>query len=243
MARLRIGDLLVAAGLIDEMQLSAALSHQRQWGGRLGDILVDKNFVDEMHLWKGLSKQLNLPLVSLPDLEIPRAVLTSFPVDLAQRHDVFPVRVQDREMLLATSAPGSVDALDEIAFRTGCKVRVVLAPPREIEWAIRHHYLGDPAPCPPPRTRRHVPDAGFEIVHSDHGYADESGDVFSSSATPGTGGSFTASVGPAGDAEAIARMETNLRATTHMLRLLVDTCVQRGLFSREEYLERMRRIG
>lgn len=249
MARMRIGDLLIAAGLIDEMQLSAALSHQRQWGGRLGDALVDKGFLDEMMLWKGLSKQLGLPLVSLPDLEIPASVVAALPAELAQRYDVFPVRVQDRELVLATSDPGNVDMLDEIAFRTGLKVRPALAPPREIEWAIRHYHLGDASPCPPPRTRRVLVTDRFEVVHTDHAYRDDTGDVFASSpapspapASPPASRNLVASVGPASDAEAIQRVEARLRETTHLLRLLVDTCVQRGLFSREEYLERMRRM-
>ena len=60
MARLRIGDMLVKARLIDEMQLSSALAHQKKWGGRLGDVLIELGFLDEMMLWKGLSKQLGL---------------------------------------------------------------------------------------------------------------------------------------------------------------------------------------
>ena len=40
MARIRLGDLLLQAGLIDEMQLQSAVARQRQWGGKLGDVLV-----------------------------------------------------------------------------------------------------------------------------------------------------------------------------------------------------------
>jgi len=34
--RKKVGDLLKEAGLIDDFQLEAALSHQRNWGGKLG---------------------------------------------------------------------------------------------------------------------------------------------------------------------------------------------------------------
>ena len=45
--RIKIGDLLVKAGVITELQLKAALAEQSQWGGKLGDILVRMEFVTE----------------------------------------------------------------------------------------------------------------------------------------------------------------------------------------------------
>lgn len=256
---MRIGDLLLAAGLVDEMQLTAALSHQRQWGGRLGDVLVELGFVAEVMLWKGLAKQLSLPLVSLPTMQIAADCLQAIPHELAQRHGVFPVRLRGRELFLATSEPINVTALDDVAFRTGLKVRPVLAPPREIEWAIRRHYFADPVPCPPPRAKRVLSgDDPLEIIHTDR-------DRSPSPAVPVTASSDTVPSSPAMgdehsmarmgpephdrrttadcDAEAIARVSARLQETTELLRLIVDTCVQRGVFSREEYLECVRRLG
>ena len=37
----KLGDFLIEAGLIDDMQLQAALAHQRNWNGRLGSILIE----------------------------------------------------------------------------------------------------------------------------------------------------------------------------------------------------------
>ena len=44
---MRLGEMLLAAGLIDEFQLNSALSYQRNWGARLGACLVrlSYNFV------------------------------------------------------------------------------------------------------------------------------------------------------------------------------------------------------
>src|SRR5690242_12330175 len=122
MPRMRIGDMLVKAQLIDEIQLQAALSSQRQWGGKLGDILVDQGFLDEMMLWLGLSKQLDVPLVSLPDLVIPPNVLPLLPADMCEKLDIFPIIRDDRTLTLATSDPNNIGALDDVAFRTGLKV-------------------------------------------------------------------------------------------------------------------------
>lgn len=154
MARIKIGDLLVKAGLIDEMQLQAGLAHQRQWGGKLGDALVANGFLDEMMLWKGLSRQLGVPLVSLPEHAFPPAIEKVVPIDLCRKHSIVPLSRDTREVVIATSEPNNIAGIDEVAFRVGARLRVVLAPDREVEWAVRRLYNGDLAPCPPPRLRR-----------------------------------------------------------------------------------------
>ena len=55
--RIRIGDLLVKAGVITDLQLKAALAEQSQWGGKLGDILVRMEFITEEVLVRALAKQ------------------------------------------------------------------------------------------------------------------------------------------------------------------------------------------
>ncbi len=156
MARVRIGDLLIQAGLIDEFQLKAGLAHQKQWGGRLGDALIDLGAVDEMMLYKGLAHQLQMRLVSLEELEteLTDKVLAATPRTLCEQHSVFPVALRGGELTLAVADPTNVAAVDDVQFRTGKTVRTVLAPQREIDWAIQRHYFNQRMPCPPPRTRR-----------------------------------------------------------------------------------------
>jgi hypothetical protein len=50
MARVRIGELLMRQGRIDELQLQSALAHQSRWGGRLGRAVVHLGFLDEATL-------------------------------------------------------------------------------------------------------------------------------------------------------------------------------------------------
>src|SRR5207245_1672131 len=46
--RIRIGDLLVRAGVITELQLKAALAEQQQWGGKLGSITQGKKIETQL---------------------------------------------------------------------------------------------------------------------------------------------------------------------------------------------------
>lgn len=236
---------MVKAGLIDEMQLQSALARQRQWGGKLGDILVNNGFLDEMMLWRGLSKQLGVQLVSLPELKLPAGIEKQVPLELCEKHSIFPLQRDDKALTVATSDPGNVGGIDEVAFRLGVRLKIVLAPDREVQWAIRHHLQGDPSPCPPPRERRVL------------------GEAPSSPSSPSSPPSPTPSLPPQGAATPIAELarlaaaqaqavanttaptpetEAMIRETAHLLRFLVEACAQRGIFTREEYLQKLKSI-
>ncbi len=63
--KLRIGDLLVDSGIINEDQLKQALNEQRSTGRRLGQTLVQMKLVQEDDLLNILSEQLEIPYVRL----------------------------------------------------------------------------------------------------------------------------------------------------------------------------------
>lgn len=238
---MRIGDMLMRAGLIDEMQLSAALAHQRQWGGRLGDALIEKGFLDELMLYKGLAHQSGVPLVSLPSLDIARTAVATVPREMCERHEIVPIALGERELTVATADPSNVNGTDEVQFATGLKVKVVLAPAREIDWALRRFFRGDTSPCPPPRSRGdRVPTGQMQIIQMGHGASPLPPSTVEGEALPPDP---TLHLGDPVRAreDRVRDMEESLRQTTALLRLLVDTCVSRGIFTREEYLERMRR--
>ncbi|MCR8632576.1 glycosyltransferase family 2 protein [Paenibacillus radicis (ex Xue et al. 2023)] len=45
--KMRMGDLMVAEGLVTQAQLEEAMEHQKKFGGRLGDIVSEMGFVDK----------------------------------------------------------------------------------------------------------------------------------------------------------------------------------------------------
>ena len=261
-ARIRLGDLLVQARLIDEVQLQSALAHQRQWGGKLGDVLVLNDFLDEMMLWRGLSKQLGVELVSLPDHTFVPGIERQLPFDLCQRHHVVPLARDDKGLTLATSDPNNLAGIDEIAFRAGTRLRLKLAPEREIEWALRRLYHGEVSPCPPPRVRRVVSPAPppplaaapIQVMHlgnDTHTPLSElaamtariaASSTAMSAAMSASASSAMAPAMPWWNEPTASDAEVAIRETAHLLRFIVEACVKRGLFSREDYLERFRSL-
>lgn len=283
MPRMRLGDMLIRAGLIDEMQLNSALSHQRQWGGKLGDILVQQDVLDEMMLWRGLSRQLDVPLVSLTEIRILPELLAALPAEMCERLEIVPISRDDRSITIATSDPNNIGALDEVAFRTGLKVKTVLAPAREVEWALRAGYHGERSPCPPPRQKRRF-DTQLEIgtpvdpsraqplprspsrppqfvaptqppqyaaTGLPHAHtpvpntplAEIAAARFStpSRSAPGVGAPpvGTPMAPPAGVRPDGLSVEEQLTQANDLLRALVELCIQRGVFTRDELWTRL----
>jgi type IV pilus assembly protein PilB len=144
--RRKLGEILVGAGVVDELQLGTALGHQRQWGGRLGNILIDLHFIDDATLASTLAQQLGLRLVDLSNEKVDLEVVRLVPQTLAERHNAFPVNYdpKSREALtVAFSDPTNLAGIDEIRFQTGKTLRIVVAPEGQIAQAIRRFYGGE----------------------------------------------------------------------------------------------------
>ena len=160
MARERIGELLVAQGAIDGLQLASALSHQARWGGRLGRSLVAMGFLREEAVLATVGAQLGIPVVELGDRSVPSAVLRLLPERLIRARRVLPLgRVgggPSGVVVVATADPFDLPALDELAFAAGRGVRPVLAGEGDLDRAIARLLDGVILPRP---GFQHRPDA------------------------------------------------------------------------------------
>ena len=142
--RKKLGDLMKEAGLIDDFQLEAALSHQRNWGGKLGAILVELEFAREEDIARVVAEKLNIPYVNLFEPELSADVLKILKADMAKKFGVIPVRKEANALVLAMSDPMDIETMDNIRFITGLTIKPVLAMASEIRDAIRKYYDGEP---------------------------------------------------------------------------------------------------
>ncbi|HUL58798.1 MAG TPA: hypothetical protein VLU43_05975 [Anaeromyxobacteraceae bacterium] len=140
MARTRIGELLVAQGRIDPLQLQSALAHQRQFGGRLGRAIVQLGFMEELTLLEAVGEQLGVPLVEIGDRQIPPQVLALVPQKLMRARHLLPLaRLSEHRrgpLVVALANPGDLGAVDEVAFATGMQVKPVLAADEDLDRAL-----------------------------------------------------------------------------------------------------------
>lgn len=150
--RPRLGDQLVAAGVLTEAQLERALGEQSSWGGRLGQNLIALGLIDEETLTRALSRQLGLPTVDLDGITILAEVVRLVPVGLAERYGLVPLAAEpgSGRLRLACFDPFHVEAMDAVQAATGLRCEPVLASPSSIHRAIRRHFYGEEAPAAPP---------------------------------------------------------------------------------------------
>lgn len=151
--RPRVGEILLAAGIIDQMQLDAALGEQSRWGRRLGVTLIKMGFVEEGHLIRALAKQLGLPVASLAGKKIPADVIALVPARVASEHGVIPLFTKQEgrtgQLYLGMEDPSNLAVLDDLSFRTGMEIHPVMVGPSELGEAIDRYYHGRGSSGPP----------------------------------------------------------------------------------------------
>jgi len=253
MARKRIGEILVEAGLLDEDGLRAALLEQRRRGGPLGRALVDLKLVPEDTLVLALSRQLAVPTVDLDAIEIPQHVVELVPGELAETHGLMPFAQPMKFLDVAMSDPNNLHVIDELRVRTHLNVRTHLAGPKAIERALAHYYgrgllrgrRRDTLNLPPTH------DSGeMELVSSFDPSASRTIPTTSVPATPqprmaaasvappmtGRGPSFAEL---AVLQERIAALEALVRRDEDVLKKLMGLLIEKGVAPRDELLERL----
>jgi type IV pilus assembly protein PilB len=141
----RLGDLLVAEGLISQEQLLRALADQKGTTDKLGSVLVRLNMISEEQLIGFLSRQYGIPSMTLSQLDVDAEVLRLVPAAIAKKYEVLPVKRVGNTLTLAMADPTNVFALDDIAFMTNLQVLPVVASQAGIRKAIDRCYEGQGA--------------------------------------------------------------------------------------------------
>jgi type IV pilus assembly protein PilB len=143
--RVRLGELLVDAQIISRSQLEKILLAQKQDGRRIGTLLVEAQLVTETQVTQILSQQLSVPWVSLYHIDFSRQLLNLVARDLAEKYGLVPIFVRrvrnvGETLYVAMDDPSDEEALAEVAKFAGLPVRAMIAPPTDIQNAIRVYY-------------------------------------------------------------------------------------------------------
>jgi hypothetical protein len=139
--RQNLGDRLLAANLIDEVQMQVALAEQRQTGKRFGSTLVELKFIDENVLAAFLSKQIDIPCISLLHIDIPKKVSRKINRELALDCKAMPVRIDENGRLeVAMVDPTDLDAIARLEKATSMIVTPLIAPESSIQTMINKIY-------------------------------------------------------------------------------------------------------
>ncbi len=138
---MRLGQLLIADGIIGGNQLQEALDAQLTHGGHLGTCLIELGYLSEERLGEELALASGVPCApAAAFLEIPRFVLDALPRNMVQKYSAIPIGLEDKILDVAMIDPKSRQALEELRSVSGCAIRSWIAPEVRILQAMERYY-------------------------------------------------------------------------------------------------------
>ncbi|WP_127560593.1 GspE/PulE family protein [Saccharospirillum alexandrii] len=129
--KIRLGDLLVEAGLISEGQLGLALQEQKHTGKKIGRVLVDMGLVPENKLLTTLSKHLDIPFIEMRQFQLKQDVMQRLDESVARRFRCLLLADNADGLLLGMADPLDLMAIDEVEKRLKKNVKPAIV--REAE--------------------------------------------------------------------------------------------------------------
>lgn len=141
--KIRIGDVLVAAGAITEEQLQEGLAKQKETGRKLGNALVDLGFISNDMLITVLTTQLGIDYIELKGAKIEEKVIHMVPENMVTKYQAIPIEIDpDNPNILkvAMADPLDIMAMDDIGLVTNLQVEPMLASEEGIRNAIDKYY-------------------------------------------------------------------------------------------------------
>ena len=89
--RRKIGEILIANGLITKKALDEALAHQKLHGGNVTQYLIAHDYLKEEDLAKCISVQFGYPYLPLRAYDIPANIIKLVPVEIVKKYWLIPV--------------------------------------------------------------------------------------------------------------------------------------------------------
>ncbi|MDD3626641.1 MAG: ATPase, T2SS/T4P/T4SS family, partial [bacterium] len=137
---MRIGEMLISAGLVTADQVEIALKEQAKSGERLGSVLVRMGFVDEDKMINFLGKKFNVMTINLNYFEIDEDVLKDIPGEAAIKYQVVPIEKLGSTLTVAMVDPSNFAMIQDLKFITKCEIEPVITTESSLRDAIAKYY-------------------------------------------------------------------------------------------------------
>jgi type IV pilus assembly protein PilB len=136
----KLGEMLIAEGLINEEQLGRALEEQKRRGDRLGVVLKSLGLVTEADFIKVFGRQMGIRHMVLSHVLVDPEVVKRVPETLARRHQIVPLYQKDNQLTVAMVDPLNIYALDDLQRLTRMEVQPVVSTEEDVMKAIDRYY-------------------------------------------------------------------------------------------------------
>ena len=131
-------EILQNQNLLNETQMETILQSGVSGTDQI-DMAVELGYLEQAAALQAIGDSIGVDYVDLRTADIDLGLLEGFPTRLIYREQVFPIAVEDGLILIATSNPFDLYAVDEVAAAIGKAVLPVLAASPEIDSLIKQH--------------------------------------------------------------------------------------------------------
>lgn len=142
MKNVRLGEVLVNAGYINEAQLERALDIQKNSTSRkfLGDLLIELGYISEDEMLKELAKQLQVEILPQSKLTSSAEVISMIPREMAEKYNLLPLSIEGGDLHVATDNPINYYGFQELQELTGKQIVPYIAKREHVRIAIEQNY-------------------------------------------------------------------------------------------------------
>ena len=138
--RKKLGSMLVEAGLMTEFQLNQAVLNQSKSKLRLGQYLIREGVVSESQIVDLISRQLRIAKYDAARYPIDVTLAGTFPAETAQKHQMVPIRRENRLLTIAMTDPLDIEALDVLEDATGMEAEAIICTEQELNQIMSSLY-------------------------------------------------------------------------------------------------------
>lgn len=138
--KLRLGEILLRNGKINEEQLEIAIEVQRKKKKKLGQTLIDLDYIDQSDIIDALEHQLGIGRVKLENVKIDPEIPKLIDEQIARKYDLIPYQLENMCLYVAMADPMDILSINEIEMITGYEVIQKIASKELIERTIDKYY-------------------------------------------------------------------------------------------------------
>ena len=142
--RLRIGDILIQAGVINQEQLGRALKEQKQFNCRLGEAIVKLGYATEETIAQAIARQVGIGYASRENKvlkpERDQGLDKILNERFARENAVLPLYMDDKTLAVAMAEPDNVMVIENLELMTGLEIQPLIGTRTQILRAIDEFY-------------------------------------------------------------------------------------------------------
>ena len=137
---MRLGEMLISAGLLSEEQLQFALSEHKKSGLKLGEYLIRESMVKESQVIDLISRQLKIKKYKPEDYPLDMGLARYFSADDAMKYKAVPLLARHNLLMVAMVDPMDIHALDSIEIISNMEVEPVVCSEQDVNQLIGGLY-------------------------------------------------------------------------------------------------------